>query len=407
MHIMRRFELLKVPVMARLSSSPLLAFAFRPFFLLAALYGAVSVLLWVAWLLQLAAPLPAPLSSQWHAHEMLYGFVPAAIAGFLLTAITNWTGAAPLAGRPLGLLVGLWLLGRAAMWLQGLLPYALVAALDFAFLAVLAAYVARVLVRAGNRRNLGLVAVLLALALGNALMHAAVLLPQPGLGVAGRNLGLDIVTVLMIVIAGRITPAFSANWLRARGLPAPGAARPWHTPLAVGTAVVLALASLLGLPDTAVGVLAVAAAAANALRLVAWAGWRVWREPLLGILHLGYALIVVALGARGLFLVGLLDNPSLWYHALGVGAIGVLIVGVMTRVSMGHTGRPLRLLPGAGFIYLAIIAATALRLATAAAVLPYSTGLALSALAWAVGLLLFVALYGPILLRPRADGRPG
>tara|TARA_R110000823_G_scaffold47903_15_gene121905 strand:+ start:18212 stop:19387 length:1176 start_codon:yes stop_codon:yes gene_type:complete len=384
---------------------PLLAFAFRPFFLLAALYGAVSILLWVAYLLQIAAPVP--LSSQWHAHEMLYGFVAAAIAGFLLTAITNWTGAAPLAGRPLALLVGLWLLGRAAMWSVGLLPYVLVALVDSAFLLVLSAYVARVLLRAGSRRNIGLAVVLAVLALGNILMHVGEGRGMPGLSQAARTLGLDVITLLMLIIAGRITPAFSANWLRAQGREAPAAPRQWHTPLAVGSVAALALGSLCGLPAVALGALALLAALANALRLAAWAGWRVWREPLLGVLHLGYAFIVLALAARALFLFGLLANPSLWYHALGVGAMGTLIVGVMTRVSVGHTGRPLQLLPGAIAIYFAIIAAAVLRLATASGMLPYTTGLLFSALAWAAGLLLFGVLYGPLLLRPRPDGKPG
>jgi len=391
--------------MPRWSSSSLLAFGFRPFFLLAALYGALSVLLWVTFLLQIAAPLP--LTSQWHAHEMLYGFVPAAIAGFLLTAITNWTGAAPLAGRSLALLAGLWLLGRAAMWSVGLLPYVLVALLDSAFLLVLATYVASVLVRAGSRRNIGLAAVLGVLAMGNVLMHMGEMWASPLLIKAGRTLGLDVITLLMLVIAGRITPAFSANWLRAQGREAPEAPRRWHTPLAVGSVVALALGSLCGLPAPALGALALLAALANALRLWAWAGWRVWREPLLGVLHVGYAFIVLALLARALYLFDLIANPSLWYHALGVGAMGTLIVGVMTRVSVGHTGRPLKLRPGAGAIYFAIIVAAVLRLATASGMLPYSTGLVFSALAWAVGLLLFAALYGPLLLRPRPDGKPG
>lgn len=383
------------------------AYAFRPFFLLGALYAALSVLLWAGYLLQFPAPIALPLTSQWHAHEMLYGFVPAAIAGFLLTAITNWTGTNPLSDARLAALVGLWLAGRAAVWCVGLLPYGLIALVDAAFLPVLAIYVGIVLWRAGSRRNLGIVLVLMALAAGNALMHAGVLRDAPALAAAGRDLGLDFITVLMAVIAGRITPAFGANWLRGQGRPAGPAPWPWLTPVAVGSIALMALGALLRAPEPAVASLALLAALANGLRLVFWAGWRVRREPLLWILHIGYAFLVLALAGRGLYLLGVITNPSLWYHALGVGAMGLLIVGVMTRVTAGHTGRPLVLFRGGLAIYLCVVAATALRLAMAAGWLDFTAGVALSSIAWAGGFLLFAALYGPALCRPRPDGRPG
>lgn len=386
---------------------PLLAFGFRPFFLLAAVYAALSVAIWAGALLDLPfSPLPA-LGSSWHAHEMLYGFVPAAIAGFLLTAITNWTGAPPLAGRGLAALAGLWLAGRAAMWFWGLAPAWLVILVDGAFLPVLAVYITRVLLRAGNRRNLGLVAVLATLACGNFLMHAGVLTGNASLTLAGRDLGLDLITVLMAVIAGRITPAFTANWLRAQGRDITTGAWPWLAPLAIGSIAVLAVAHLVALPGAVTGALALLAAVTNGLRLASWAGWRARREPLLWILHLGYGCIVLALLGRSFYLLGWVVSPSLWYHALGVGAMGILVLGVMTRVTVGHTGRPLRLLPGGLWIYLAVIIATAARLGLAAGVIPYAIGVAISATAWSAGFLLFVIIYSPLLTSPRPDGRPG
>src|SRR5690606_14087469 len=195
----------------------LLTYAFRPFFLLAAAYAQLAVLAWLAFLF---AGLPLPLGwspLQWHSHEMLYGFVTAAIAGFLLTAICNWTGASPLSGgRLLGLIL-LWLAGRIAFWLAGWLPAWLVATVDLLFLPVLTLYVLKVLLAHGNRRNLILVAALSALTLGNVLMHAGFTSGRMDLLKLGQSLGLDVITLLMVVIAGRITPAFSANWLRAQG----------------------------------------------------------------------------------------------------------------------------------------------------------------------------------------------
>ncbi len=385
----------------------LFSYSFRVFFLLAAAYGAIAILAWVAMVLQWPLPLPLAISSLWHVHEMLFGFVAAAIAGFLLTAMSNWTGAPPLSGSRLALLVVLWLAGRVAMWLSAVMPYALVAAIDGAFLPVLAMYVAAVLARYGNRRNYVLVAVLAGLSLANALMHAAVIQADPSLATRGIELGLDLTTLLMAVVAGRITPAFSGNWLRARGEALIEPFWPWLTSLALASIAVLAVAGLLGLGALPLGCVALLAAAANALRLISWRGWRVRREPLLWILHLAYGFIALALFARALYLFGFMSGPSFWHHAIGVGAIGLLIAGVITRVSMGHTGRPLVLLPAAAIIYYSLIGAAVLRLAVSLGLVGYAWGIALAAAGWVLGYGMFVSLYGPLLLRPRPDGRPG
>lgn len=386
----------------------LLTYAFRPFFLLAAAYALLSVLAWLAFLF---AGLPLPLGwspLQWHSHEMLYGFVTAAIAGFLLTAICNWTGASPLSGgRLLGLIL-LWLAGRIAFWLAGWLPAWMVAAVDLLFLPVLTLYVLKVLLAHGNRRNLILVAALSALTLGNVLMHWGFTSGRMDLLKLGQSLGLDVITLLMVVIAGRITPAFSANWLRAQGgNPERVIQSAWVTRLAIASVVVLLLVSLLPLPPAVVGAAALAAAAINSLRLWQWAGWRVLREPLLWILHLAYGWIVVALWLRGLsaFSDGL--SASLWQHTLALGGIGTLILGVMSRVAMGHTGRSLTLLPFGRLMYAAMIAATVLRVGAADQWLDYRLGVTLSALLWVLAFALFLILYTPVLVRPRPDGRPG
>ncbi len=393
--------------MPRANLSTVFSYSFRVFFPLAALCAVLSVLGWVAVVLQWAPAGLLPVDSLWHVHEMLFGFVAAAIAGFLLTAMSNWTGAPPLAGAKLALFAALWLAGRVAMWLPGALPYHVAALIDAAFLPLLAAYVATVLIRYGNRRNYVLVAVLFGLSTANLLMHLAVLYSRPMWGALGRDLGLDLVMLLMAVVAGRITPAFSANWLRRQGQPVVAPFWPWLSPLALASIALLGVANLLHLTPKVIAGLALLAGALNALRLLSWQGWRVRAEPLLWILHLAYAFIALALVGRGLYLLGLMSGPSFWHHALGTGAVGLMVAGVMTRVSAGHTGRPLVLQPGAVFIYYSVIVAALLRLGVSLGLVNYHWGIALAGMAWAVGYGMFVLLYGPLLCRPRPDGKPG
>ncbi len=386
----------------------LLAYAFRPFFLLTAAYALIAVLAWLAFLFA-GWPLPLGWSPlQWHSHEMLYGFITAAIAGFLLTAICNWTGAAPLSGWRLLTLILLWLAGRLVFWLAGWLPAWVVAMVDLLFLPVLMLYVLNVLLAHGNKRNLILVLALATLTLGNVLMHSGFISGRMDLLTLGQGLGLDLVTLLMVIIAGRITPAFSANWLRAHGGdPAWVTQSALITRLAMISVVVLLLATALPLPPVVEGVAALAAAAINSLRLWQWAGWRVVREPLLWILHLAYGWVVMALWLRGFSVWSEGISTSLWQHLLTVGGIGTLILGVITRVAMGHTGRSLTLQPHGLWIYVFITLATVLRAGAAGQWLDYRWGVTLSALSWVLAFGLFLLLYTGVLIKPRADGRPG
>lgn len=389
------------------SPNALLAHPFRPFFLLVGVYGVLIVLAWMAFLFG-GLPLPLGWSPlHWHSHEMIYGLVPAAIAGFLLTAMTNWTGAPPLNNKGLLALVLLWIAGRAVFWFAGSLPTLLVSAVDLAFLPVLALYAGTILVRYKNRRNLVLIAVLTALAVGNLLMHLGFGLGKTPLLKLGQHLGMNIVVLIMVVIAGRITPAFTANWMRIHGGNSEWVRRtPWVSYLALGSVVLLALTDMWA-PAPVIGAIALLAGLSNGVRLFLWSGWRAAREPLLWILHLGYLWIVIGLLLRSAaaFNLGVVD--TLWQHALGVGAMGTLILGVMTRVAMGHTGRPLGLKPFGIVIYAAITLAVIVRLLVAAQMMHYSIGINLSALSWILAFALFVVLYWPILSTPRADGRPG
>lgn len=388
--------------------SALLAHPFRPFFLFAGIYAVVVVFGWIAFLFG-GWPIPVGWSPlQWHSHEMLYGFVTAAIAGFVLTAMTNWTGARPLQGTGLLCLLLLWIAGRLAMWFAGWLPGWFVAVVDLAFLPVLAMYVAGVLIRHNNRRNLVLVAVLTLLFIGNLYMQTGFASGKTGQLQMGQLLGFNLITALIVIIAGRITPAFSANWLRANGKnPDKVKTFRWLEFVSLGSVVLLLVVDWLPLPIRATGAAALVAGAANGVRLAGWAGWNTAREPLLWILHLAYLWVVVALLLRGASAFTDAVAPTVWQHALGVGGIATLILGVMTRVAHGHTGRPLRLPRFAVFIYAAIIVAAILRLLAATGALDYRLGVSLSALAWVVAFSLFIVLYGPVLASPRADGKPG
>lgn len=381
---------------------------FRPFFLLAALEAAVAVPWWLA-LWAGALPPPAWLSPMlWHAHEMVFGFVAAAAAGFLLTAVPTWTGSRPIAGAPLAALAALWLAGRVAMALAGALPLALVAALDVAFLAALAVVVARPILSARQARNAGVPLVLAALAAVNAATQLDALGIAPGLGARVLHGGVDLAVVLITLIGGRIVPSFTANALRRSGSAAAVHSRPALDRAALVAVVAYAVLDV-ALPRTlASGALALAAGLAVAARMSGWQTRRTLADPLLWSLHLGYAWV-----ALGLIAVGLADLSgaipwTIGLHALTAGAIGTMVLAVMTRVPLGHTGRPLAAPRAATAAYL-LVSAGALARTAGALAFPdaYSGVLLVAALLWSGAYAVFVARYAPILLGPRVDGQPG
>jgi uncharacterized protein involved in response to NO len=386
----------------------LLAHPFRPFFLLTGIYAVVAVFGWIAFLFG-GWPIPVGWSPlQWHSHEMLYGFVTAAIGGFMLTAMTNWTGARPLQGFSLLALLLLWLAGRVAMWFAGWLPGWLVAAVDLAFLPVLGIYVARVLIAHKNRRNFVLVAVLALMFIGNLMMQIGFMTGKTGLLQLGQQQGFNLITILIVIIAGRITPAFSTNWLRVHGKN-PEAVKTFRVLeiLSLASVVLLMVMDWFSLPAQVKGTIILIAGVVNGARLIGWAGWKTVGEPLLWILHLAYLWVVIALLLRGLSAFTDIVGSNVWQHAMGVGGIGTLILGVMTRVAMGHTGRPLKLLRFGLYVYIAITVAAVLRLLAATGAMDYRLGVTFAAVAWVVAFSLFVILYAPVLASPRADGKPG
>jgi len=384
------------------------SYPFRPFFIATATYAILALAGWLGILL-LGWPLSGPHAPmQWHSHEMLFGMVATAIAGFLLTAMCNWTGAKPLSGRALQGLFALWLAGRAAMWLSAVLPHWLVAVIDLGFLAFVALHAAVVIIGSGNSRNLPLVIVVTVLWLANGLFHAGLANADAELVRSAELATIGLITLLITIIGGRITPAFSRNWMMRVGMdPAVVRTRKGTEFATIASTLALVVFLLAGAPAWLIAPTAALAGVAHLLRLIDWAGWRTRSDPLVWILHLGYAWIPLGLLLMALdFGFGLVAATA-WLHALGPGAMGVMIVGVMTRVALGHTGRPLELPRLAVSAYWLIIAAALVRLLTALGWLPWSVGVKISALAWVAAFAVFLLLYLPILLRPRPDGRPG
>ena len=390
-----------------IQSLPVLAYPFRPFFLLTAIYAALSVIAWVCFFLG-AISLPLGWSPlHWHSHEMLFGLIPAAIAGFLLTAICNWTGAAPLTPKGLFALMIIWLAGRLMMWTASWWPSGLVAAVDLLFLPAMAIYVLRLLLAHNNTRNLPIAGILVLLSIANLFMHIGFMSGDFYWLKQGELMALGLITLIMIVIGGRIIPLFTANWLRKNTIHADSVKIfPWLDRVTLIATALLIPADFVSSAPWLSALIAVIAGLLNAARLLGWSGWRAWRKPLLWILHIGYGWIVLALllkGAAGFNLVA----PSAWLHALGAGAMGTLILGVMARVALGHTGRAFNLPKFGLMIFVAISTAALTRLLVALHVVDYSAGLIIAAAAWAAAFCLFTLLYWPILTRPRVDDRPG
>ncbi|MBS1167075.1 MAG: NnrS family protein [Proteobacteria bacterium] len=383
---------------------PLLSGAFRPFFLLAAFWMAGSILVWVPFYMGHAALPTAFAPRDWHVHAMLFGGVPAIIAGFTLTAVSSWTGRPTITGRPLAFLVLIWLAGRIAVSVSALIGPVAAAMIDLAFPLALAATLGHEVALAGNWRNLRVVGLILLLALADAGFHAEAM--GRGLADVSIRVALSAVLMLILLMGGRITPAFTRNWLKMRGesrLPVSFdrfdavamivsglAFVAWIVaPVWIGTAILLGLAGLL-----------------TAARLSRWRGLATRSEPLLLVLHVAIATIAAGfvIEASAILWPEIVD-PTAAVHLWTAGSVGLTVLGVMTRVSRGHTGRPLT----AGRLELAIFALVSvgalLRMAAPYAGNAYFHVLACAGVLWAVAFLTFAIGYAGILAGPRTDGR--
>jgi len=382
-------------------------YGFRPFFLLCGCYALAIIPIWLYRFAHAATPFGTLPAMYWHSHEMLYGFVMAAVAGFLLTAVPSWTGARGFAGRPLMIVVGLWVLGRLAMSTVGAVPFWLTATAELSLLPALLMLLAPPIFRSANR-NAPLLAVVSVLWLIDIAFVVALQRGDGALAGSAMRLAIDLVLILVTVIGGRIVPAFTANALRQRGETVSTVTNRPLEFVVIGLMVAIAITDVFA-PDSRVsGALAALAALAHVIRLGGWRSFRTRGEPILWVLHVGYAWLPVGLALKASALLGGADWAMKWQHALTAGTFATMILAVMTRASLGHTGRPLAVSRAITVAYLSITLGTLLRV-FGVAVFPerYLLTVTLSGLAWVLCFGIFVVVYAPILWSPRADGKPG
>lgn len=379
----------------------LFSYGFRPFFLFGAAYAAISILVWLP-LYFGEFTMPTAFSPRdWHIHEMLYGYLPAVIAGFLLTAIPNWTNRLPLRGTPLSGLFCIWVAGRLAIGFSAMLGPVLAAVIDTSFLVAFAAAVAREIVAGRNWRNLIVLAPLTVLAGNNVLFHVEANLSSADLSI---RIGIAAVLTLIMVIGGRVVPSFTRNWLARRGpgrMPAPYGR---FDAIAIAASVLALLSWIVSPAGIVAGSALAGAGLLQAIRLARWAGERTMADRLVLVLHIGYCFVPLGFLLTGLGALGLL-SPSAGLHAWMSGAAATMTLAIMTRATLGHTGRPLVARPMTEAIYGLVVAAGICRVA--AAIHP-DLGIVLLHLAtifWVLAFGLFVGSFGPMLLKPRLNAR--
>lgn len=391
---------------SRMESAPaFLRGGFRPFFFLGATWAVAVVALWV---LAIAGSIALPTVFDplaWHRHEMLFGYLGAVIAGFLLTAIPNWTGRLPIAGGPLAALASLWMAARVAMFFSATTGPILALALDVGFLLVLALLCAREVLVSRNR-NVPVVGVVVLLGVASGVDHAEALgwIGTDGLG---WRLGFMLVLVLVTLIGGRIIPSFTRNWLTKKGRTQSLPTQPSRFDIVAILATAAALGGwAFGATATLAGPLLLFAAGLQLIRLARWKGWTTLADPLVFILHVAYAWLPLGLALLGVSLLVPTQPASAALHALAAGAMASMTLAVMTRATLGHTGRELHADMGTSLIYLLVTLGAALRVAAPWLPFDYLLLIQLSGVAWGGAFLLFLAFYGPKLLGPRPDGRP-
>lgn len=372
---------------------------FRPFFLLGAIYGPMLAVFWygerLAWR-TLPASSVSPLLL--HAHEFVFGFACAIVCGVLLTALPSWAGAAELRGAPLAMLGLLWCAGRAAFLLSDSLPRVIVILADCALFPVLGAMLVPALSGARKRLFLWTVPPLVALAAGNIVFHTAFARTSIEDASWGISLGMHALAFLFSLYGGLLTPAFTRNFLRARGERAAAILVPLEYATAFAM-VAFAAADLANAPPVWMASAAFAAVALHAIRFARWRGWRTAGEPLLWTLHLGYAWLIAAIALRGISALSSLVPQDAWVHAFTLGALGMTMLGLMTRVALRHTGRAPQVAPAMRVAYFMMLAAALLRLAYSVHGLG-EWAIAASTLLWAAAFVTYLTLYGTMLMRP-------
>lgn len=379
---------------------PILSSAFRPFYFLGTLYAPLLVAAWLgAYLGAWEVPSVGTPLHLWHGHEMLFGFAAAIIVGIVLTALPSWAGTEEIRGGRLAVLVVLWLAGRIAFWAAPWLPPLAPAIVDLLLFPAAVLMVAPQLARASNRLYLLLLPILFALAAANAAYHYGILAANAHLAGLGLRGAIYSIIVLYVLKGGVLTPIFTGNALREKGR---GDQAPFNVELemlAVGVVLLLAALDLAGAPSPWTGLAALACAGVHAARTARWKGWRLPDVPLVFVMHLGFAWLIFAFALKAVAeLTGLVPEAA-WVHAFTVGSLGMMMLGLMTRVSLRHTGRPLVVPASMKLAYGMMFAASLIRLAATVHGLG-DWAAALAAVLWGLTFVLYFIQFGAALLRP-------
>lgn len=381
------------------AAHPFLRGGFRPFFFGAAAWAVIAIALWLC---VVAGEISLPTrfdAVAWHRHEMLFGFVGAAVAGFLLTAIPNWTGRLPIAGKPLLSLFGLWAAARVAVLLSSLVGFWPAAILDVGLFVSLALLAAREVIASKNR-NVSVVGLVMLFGLADAADYAG----ADGLISAdfGWRSAIALVIIMISMIGGRIIPSFTRNWMVKRKLTSGLPTQPQSLDLLVIASTAVALGFWIAFHGNALtGFILILAAAAQTLRLSRWGGLRTTADPLVLVLHVGYLWVPVGLLLLGLSIAGIEIPESAGVHALTAGAMTTMILAVMTRASLGHTARELNASPVTVAAYVCVTVGALVRIVASLGLGSYAIMLDLAGTFWGAALVLFLIVYRPILWSPR------
>jgi uncharacterized protein involved in response to NO len=385
----------------------LFAYGFRPFFLAAGLSAVLTVPAWLLMLGHGSLPLGALPPPLWHAHELFYGFVGAALAGFLLTAVPSWTGARGFAGWPLAAAASTWLLGRLAFAFARSLPSWALAAAELAFLPVVALLLAPPLLRSRNR-NTPLLLVIALLWLTDAAFVTGLARQDPLLAGDSLRVAIDLMLVVLTLIGGRIVPSFTANALRRRGEAPTIRSFAWLERTVMPLMIAVVAIDLWQPEGAAAGWLAAVVAIAHGVRLSGWRSLRTRGEAILWALHVGYAWLPLGFALKALWLLAGTEWAAHWVHALTMGAFGTMILAVMTRAALGHTGRELAVGRTIAAAYALVTLAAVTRVFATGLWPSYAFWIVIaSGLLWTAAFAAYLVVYAPILVLPRADGKPG
>lgn len=383
------------------------SYGFRPFFLAVGIYAVLPLIPWALYLTGYFAT--GTNLQSWHAHEMLFGFVAAGISGFLLTAIPNWTGTAPLTGNGLKLFFCFWLSGRLAFWLFLFLdsPYAgYLLFLDLLLPIAHGIRITHILITTKNTRNFIFIGIMAALVIADLMFILDMNHFTDGTSRTGAIFTVNIIMMMVAVIGGRVTPNFTRSYLQQQNIAGNIGSFPIVESLAIGLLVLNALADVITPHSNISYSIAILACAVHAIRFSRWQTSKIMHQPILWVLHAGYLLLVVTLFLKGS--ETFLNLPyNLYLHAFTVGSAGLYILGIVTRASLGHTGRPLIIKPAVTAAYLLVICAVVVRVTSAFYAEHYINGMIVTIAFWSAAFLLYLKVYAPILTRPRVDGRPG